>query len=90
MDSYTLTQARASLGDVINEVRHGRKPVQITDHGKAVAEIVPSGTLEYLYKLEDELALIEANAIKAASTGELIPHAEVMARLGLLPNGRPQ
>jgi prevent-host-death family protein len=89
MDSYTLTQTRASLGDVINEVRHGRKPVQITDHGKAVAQIVPTGTMEYLHKLEDELALLEAMAIKAADNGPGIPHEEFAASFGLAPNGKP-
>jgi len=87
-DTYTVTEARAHLGEVVNKARHGGKVIEITQHGKPAAFVISPELLDYYRHLEDEYDLAEALRIKAQGL-PLIPHAEVMAQFGLRPDGRP-
>lgn len=87
-DTYTVTEARAHLGEVVNKARHGGKVIEITQHGKPAAFVISPELLDYYRHLEDEYDLAEANRIKADGQ-PLIPHAEVAAQFGLRPDGRP-
>jgi prevent-host-death family protein len=87
--SYTLTDARNNLGKVVNEVRHGGKTVEITDHGSPVAAVIPIGLLDYFQQLEDERDLAAAEEGKARTT-RWVSHADVASRFGLNPDGTPK
>jgi prevent-host-death family protein len=87
-DSYTLTEARAHLGEVVNKAQHGGKIIEITQHGKAAAFVISAEVMAYYQALEDEYDIAEANRVKAQGLPG-IPHAEVMAKFGLSPDGRP-
>ncbi|MZE79703.1 type II toxin-antitoxin system Phd/YefM family antitoxin [Streptomyces xinghaiensis] len=84
--TYTLTDARNNLGKVVNEVRHGGRTVEITDHGTPVAAVIPIELLDYFQSLEDARDLAAAEESKAQTTRR-VPHAEVAARFGLNPDG---
>ena len=87
-DTYTVTEARAHLGEVVNKALHGGKVIEITQHGKPAAFVISPELLAYYQHLEDEYDIAEANRIKADGM-PTIPHAEVAARFGLRPDGRP-
>jgi prevent-host-death family protein len=87
--SYTLTDARNNLGKVVNEVRHGGRTVEITDHGTPVAAVIPIELLGYFQQLEDERDLAAAEERKAGTT-RWVSHAAVAARFGLNPDGTPE
>jgi prevent-host-death family protein len=87
-DTYTVTEARAHLGEVVSKARHGGKVIEITQHGKPAAFVISPELLAYYRELEDEYDIAEANQAKAESRA-LVPHAEVAARFGLKPDGRP-
>ncbi len=78
--SYTLTDARNNLGKVVNEVRHGGKTVEITDHGTPVAAIIPMELLDYFQQLEER----GPRHRRRERGAEWAPgiHAEVAARFG--------
>lgn len=84
--TYTLTDARNNLGKVVNDVRHGGKTVEITDHGTPVAAVIPIGLLDYFQQLEDARDLAVAEESKAL-TSRQVSHAEVASRFGLNPDG---
>jgi prevent-host-death family protein len=87
-DTYTVTEARAHLGEVVNKARHGGKVIEITQHGKPAAFVISPELLDYYRHLEDEYDIAEANRIKGEGLPK-IPHAEVAAQFGLRPDGRP-
>jgi prevent-host-death family protein len=58
-----LTEARARLGELVDQARHGHEPVTLTDHGKPVAAII--GT-EELADLRALAAIRRHEADKAA------------------------
>jgi len=87
--SYTLTDARNNLGKVVNEVRHGGKTVEITDHGTPVAAVIPIELLDYFQQLEDARDLAAAQESKA-QTDRRVSHADVVARFGLNADGTPR
>ncbi|MEZ0111274.1 prevent-host-death family protein [Catenulispora sp. EB89] len=87
-DTYTVTEARAHLGEVMNKVRHGGKVVEITQHGKPAAFLISPKLLAYYRQLENEYDIAEANRAKAEGRPS-ISHAKVAARFGLQPDGRP-
>ncbi|MEY9935157.1 prevent-host-death family protein [Catenulispora sp. GP43] len=87
-DTYTVTEARAHLGEVVNKARHGGRVIEITQHGKPAAFVISPELLAYYQTLEDEYDIAEAHRIKADGEPS-VPHAEVAARFGLKPDGRP-
>jgi prevent-host-death family protein len=61
--SYSLTAARAHLGELIAQARHSHRPVAITQHGKPTVAIV---NIDDLADLEDRAALAAHYADKQA------------------------
>ena len=53
-DSYSLTAARAHLGELVAQARHGHRPVAITEHGRPSVAII---NIDDLADLEDRAAL---------------------------------
>lgn len=88
MTSYTLSQARAHLGEVVRKARYGREIVELTEHGEAAAVVISPDLLAYYRRLEDAQDLELAERI-TANGQPTVPHAEVAARFGLTPDGRP-
>ena len=53
-DPYSLTEARAHLGELVARAKHTHRPVPITEHGKPTVAIV---NIDDLADLEDRAAL---------------------------------
>jgi prevent-host-death family protein len=86
--TYTVTEARAHLGEVVNKAQYANEVIELTQHGKIAAVVISTDLLAYFRQLEDEHDIAEADRI-LASDGAPIPHAEVAARFGLTPEGLP-
>ena len=84
----TVTDARARLADVVDEVRVGRNPVFLTRRGRRVAAVIDAGQLDKLFEAAEDLADIqaaaEARAEMAEPGAEPIPWEQVKADLGLV------
>jgi prevent-host-death family protein len=87
-DSYTLTEARAHLGEVVDKARHGGRVVEITQHGRRAAVVISAELLDYYQQLEDEREAAAAERVTARGDAP-VDHADVAARFGLRPDGRP-
>ena len=61
--SYSLTAARAHLGELVARARHSHRPVPITQHGTPTVAIV---NIDDLADLEDRAALAAHYASKLA------------------------
>lgn len=59
-DSYSLTEARAHLGELVSRARYSGRPVAITEHGK------PSVAIINVDDLEDRAALAAHYAARLA------------------------
>ena len=88
MTTYTLSEARAHLGEVVRKARYGREVVELTEHGEPAAMVISPELLEYYRGLEDSQDLAEAERVTAEGRPSVL-HAEVAARFGLTPDGRP-
>ncbi|HZU56134.1 MAG TPA: type II toxin-antitoxin system Phd/YefM family antitoxin [Actinocrinis sp.] len=88
MTTYTLSEARAHLGKVVNRARYGGEIVELTEHGEPAAVLISPERLAYYRQLEDARDLAEAERVSAQSRAT-VPHAEVAAQFGLAPDGRP-
>jgi prevent-host-death family protein len=62
-DSYSLTAARAHLGELVSQARYGHRPVTITEHGKPSVAII---NVDDLADLEDRAALAVHYAARLA------------------------
>jgi prevent-host-death family protein len=62
-DSYSLTEARAHLGELVSRARYGHQPVVITEHGKPSVAII---NVDDLADLEDRAALAAHYAARLA------------------------
>jgi prevent-host-death family protein len=62
-DPYSLTEARAHLGELVARAKHTHRPVPITEHGKPTVAIV---NIDDLADLEDRAALAAHYADKLA------------------------
>jgi len=62
-DPYSLTEARAHLGELVARAKHTHRPVAITEHGKPTVAIV---NIDDLADLEDRAALAAHYAAKLA------------------------
>ena len=62
-DSYSLTAARAHLGELVARARYGHRPVTITEHGKPSVAII---NVDDLADLEDRAALAAHHAARLA------------------------
>lgn len=88
MTTYTLSEARAHLGKVVNRARYGGEIVELTEHGEPAAVLISPERLAYYRQLEDARDLAEAERVSAEGRAT-VPHAEVAAQFGLSPDGRP-
>jgi prevent-host-death family protein len=76
-DSYSLTSARAHLGELVSRARYSHRPVTITEHGKPSVAII---NMDDLADLEDRAALAAHYAARLAGhTG--VPLADLDAAL---------
>jgi prevent-host-death family protein len=82
-ETYSLTNARTRLGELINRVRFGHERIAVTEHGTPVAVIISVEDLADLQATADAADIAAAEAIKARGE-EGIPHAQVMAALDAL------
>ena len=62
-DSYSLTSARAHLGELVSRARYSHRPVAITEHGKPSVAII---NIDDLADLEDRAALAAHYAARLA------------------------
>ena len=88
MATYTVTEFRNRVGDVLKRARYGGETAVITQHGQPAAVVISPERLAYYQRLEDERDLAEAERI-TASGGPLYSHEEVAAAHGLTPDGNP-
>jgi prevent-host-death family protein len=76
-DNYSLTTARAHLGELVAQARYGHRPVTITEHGKLSVAII---NVDDLADLEDRAALAEHYAARLAGRAG-VPLADLDAAL---------
>ena len=76
MTTYTLSGARAKLGDIVREAA-AHKPTVITDHGVPVAAIISYGDWE---DMEDTIAVL-SNRVARAEGRQPIPWEVAKAQL---------
>ncbi len=76
-DSYSLTSARAHLGELVSRARYSHRPVAITEHGKPSVAII---NIDDLVDLEDRAALAAHYAARLAGRGG-VPLADLDAAL---------
>lgn len=85
MSRVTITEARAHLASIIDDVRVA--PVYLTRRNQTVAAVVEAGHLEQLLEDSEELAdirAVDAAWEETASGGEAaVPWDEVKLDLGL-------
>lgn len=68
-DSYSLTSARAHLGELVSRARYSHRPVAITEHGKPSVAII---NIDDLADLEDRAALAAHYAARLAGRGGVL------------------
>jgi prevent-host-death family protein len=88
MTTYTMSEARANLGEVVRKARYGGEVVELTEHGRPAAVVISPELLEHYRAIEDAQDLAEAERITAEGQ-PTVAHDEVAARFGLTPDGRP-
>jgi prevent-host-death family protein len=76
-DSYSLTAARAHLGELVARARYGHRPVTVTEHGKPSVAII---NVDDLADLEDRAALAAHYAARLAGR-EGVPLSDLDAAL---------
>lgn len=87
MPEVTVTEARARLAEVVDQVRVRHEPVYLTRHRRRLAALIDAEDLDALVQAAEDIADIEAAndaRREMAETGETpIPWDEVKAELGL-------
>jgi prevent-host-death family protein len=68
-ESYSLTSARAHLGELVSRARYSHRPVAITEHGKPSVAIINIDDLADLADLEDRAALAAHYAARLVGRG---------------------
>ena len=76
-ESYSLTSARAHLGELVSRARYSHRPVAITEHGKPSVAII---NIDDLADLEDRGALAAHYAAQLAGR-DGVPLADLDAAL---------
>lgn len=95
MRSVALSEAKDRLSALVDEVDSTHEQIQITKHGRPVAVIMAADELDSLHEtlriLSQPGALEELRqAERDAATGDVVPAADLRAKYGLKPNGRPE
>jgi prevent-host-death family protein len=75
--SYSLTEARAHLGELAARARYSHRPVAITEHGKPSVAII---NIDDLADLQDRAALAAHYAARLAGRSG-VPLADIDAAL---------
>lgn len=87
MAEMSVSAARASLADVVDQARVGHQPVYLTRRGRRVAAIVDAVDLAGLQAAAEDLADVRATARARAEVGgrleAAIPWDDVKAQLDL-------
>ena len=78
-----VSDARESLGEVVDRARYTHERVVLTKRGKEVGAIISMDDLKLLEMLEDQLDIKAARESIEESRGERIPYEEVRKKLGL-------
>lgn len=82
--AVSVTAARESFSDLVNQVAYAGERVELERHGKPVAAIVSIEDVRLLQALEDRLDVEAAEAALAdPANREFIPWEKVKADLGL-------
>ena len=87
MTDVTVSEARARLADVVDEVREHREPVYLTLRGRRVAAVVDAAYLDWLIELAEDV--VDVGAARAArdeiaDTGDsAVPWEQVKVDLSL-------
>jgi prevent-host-death family protein len=85
-DSYSLTSARAHLGELVSRARYSHRPVTIIERGKPSVAIINTDDLA---DLEDRVALAAHYAARLAGhTG--VPLADLDAALDRMDADDPR
>jgi prevent-host-death family protein len=66
MKRVTLSKARESFSETINQVAYGQERVVLDRHGKGIAALIPIDDLTLLEELEERLDLDAFRAAKKA------------------------
>ncbi|MYW69166.1 type II toxin-antitoxin system prevent-host-death family antitoxin [Streptomyces sp. SID8379] len=86
-ETLPITEARARFGSLVRRTAHARERITITDHGQAATVFINPRELaeleERVLELEEQLAVAQYRAEKAAGTFVGVPHEEVGKLLGL-------
>ena len=83
MTRMGVSDARESLGEVVDRVRYTHERVVLTKRGKEVGAIISMDDLKLLEMLEDQLDIKAAREAIEESRGERSPYEEVRKKLGL-------
>ncbi|MDR0783621.1 MAG: type II toxin-antitoxin system Phd/YefM family antitoxin [Propionibacteriaceae bacterium] len=86
MSTLTVTDARARLAEVVDQVRVSKDPLFLTRRGRRVAAVIDADDLDRLIAAAEDLADITAAAQARAELdagSELVPWEQVKADLGL-------
>lgn len=83
MTRMGVSDARESLGEVVDRVRYTHERVVLTKRGKDVGAIISMDDLKLLEMLEDQLDIKAAREAIEESRGERSPYEEVRKKLGL-------
>jgi prevent-host-death family protein len=87
MADMTVTEARARLADVVDQVRVDHEPMYLTRRGRRIAAVIDSDTLDRLLEAAEDLADLRAasEALAEIDAGApTIPWEQVKTDLGLV------
>lgn len=83
MRSFSVSQARDGMKEIVNSVAYGKERIYLTSHNKKVVALVPIQDLEILEALENAEDIREAElALKEIKKKGSISFAEMKKRLG--------
>lgn len=87
MTRMGVSDARESLGEVVDRARYTHERVVLTKRGKDVGAIISMDDLKLLEMLEDQLDIKAAREAIEESRGERSPYEEVRKKLGFIIRG---
>lgn len=80
MKSFTVSNAKAKLSELIDEVRTSGEPISICKHKKEVAVIIDAEEFRKLQNLEDHIKILQ---LREALRGKKRPLRKVLEELDL-------
>lgn len=79
-DVIPLSEFRAHVKELLAQVREGRRPVVITQHGRGVAVLLSAEEYERMLDTEEMMRSVSRGQAQIAA-GKGIPHEEAMKKL---------